>query len=81
MKKMLMMLLMLSMIFIGGMKVKNYDFFIVNDTVKKTSVGYLYEKDKRVATITGKDLIKLYNKMLKEHQLEIMKNLGNGKEM
>lgn len=80
MKKMLMLILMLSMMFIGGMKYKDFDFFVVNDDVAKT-VGFLYKDGEKVATITGKKLVEVYNKLLKQKQNEINKKLSDGIEM
>ena len=77
MKKLLVTLALLGL-FIGGSNLNGYDVFIVNDNVKKTSVGVVMKDGHREAIVTGKPLQDLYDKMLREHKEKIIKDLGQG---
>jgi len=77
MKKLLVILALLGL-FIGGFNYKGYNIFIVNDDVKKTSIGVIYKDGAKVATVAGKPLLKLYNDMLREHKNKVRKELGQG---
>jgi len=77
MKKLLIILALLGL-FIGGFNYKGYNVFIINDDVKKTSIGVIFKDGAKVATVTGEPLLKLYNEMLREHKSKIMKELGQG---
>lgn len=77
MKKLLVTLALLGL-FIGGTTYKGYTIFIVNDTVKKTSIGVVYKDGQKIAAVTGKPLQELYDKMLKDHKEKVKKDLGQG---
>ena len=77
MKKLLVTLALLGL-FIGGVTYKGYTIFIVNDTVKKTSIGVVYKDGQKIAAVTGKPLQELYDKMLKDHKEKVKKDLGQG---
>lgn len=77
MKKLLLTLALLGL-FIGGTTYKGYTIFLVNDNVKKTSIGMLYKDGHKVAAVTGKPLKELYDKMLRDHKRKIMNDIGQG---
>lgn len=78
MKKLLITLALAVGLFIGGSQLNGYDIFVVNDNVKKISVGIVMKDGARVAEVTGKPLQKLYNDMLEKHKRKVMKELGQG---
>ncbi len=75
MKKLLVTLAVLGL-FIGGSNLKGYDFFVVNDTNKKISIGVLMKNGEKIATITGRDLQRLYEKLIRERQEQVRKDIG-----
>ncbi len=76
MKKLLITLVLAVGLFIGGSNLKGYDFFIVNDTNKKISIGVLMKNGEKIATITGRDLQRLYEKLVRERQEQVRKDIG-----
>ncbi len=76
MKKLLVTLAVLGL-FIGGTQYKGYDFFIFKFT-NKAPIGLLMKKGEKLATVTGKDLTRFYERLVRERQEKVKKDMGQG---